>query len=57
VPSDIVRVRASDHPADALVLEATAFTAGEAATGDYRSKRPGLVARNAGEPAYCSGAP
>jgi P-type Mg2+ transporter len=54
VPGDIVRVRAGDIiPADALVLEATAFTANEAAlTGEPYpvEKRPGAVtARNAGE--------
>ena len=45
VPGDILRVRAGDIiPADALVLEATAFTAGEAAlTGEPYpvEKRPG----------------
>src|SRR6478735_4978881 len=54
VPGDVVRVRAGDIiPADALVLEATAFTANEAAlTGEPYpvEKRPGVVAaRNAGE--------
>src|SRR5471032_1919594 len=54
VPGDLVRVRAGDIiPADALVLEATAFTANEAAlTGEPYpvEKRPGMVAaRNAGE--------
>jgi len=54
VPGDVVRVRAGDIiPADALVLEATAFTASEAAlTGEPYpvEKRPGAVAaRNAGE--------
>ena len=54
VPGDVVRVRAGDIiPADALVLEATAFTASEAAlTGEPYpvEKRPGIVtARNAGE--------
>ena len=54
VPGDVVRVRAGDIiPADALVLEATAFTASEAAlTGEPYpvEKRPGTVtARNAGE--------
>src|SRR5476649_1832998 len=54
VPGDLVRVRAGDIiPADALVLEATAFTANEAAlTGEPYpvEKRPGVVAaRNAGE--------
>src|SRR6478735_9110109 len=53
VPGDVVRVRAGDIiPADALVLEATAFTANEAAlTGEPYpvEKRPGVVAaRNAG---------
>ncbi len=54
VPGDVLRVRAGDIiPADALVLEATAFTANEAAlTGEPYpvEKRPGpVVARNAGE--------
>ncbi len=54
VPGDVVRVRAGDIiPADALLLEATAFTVGEAAlTGEPYpvEKRPGVVAaRNAGE--------
>ncbi|MCW5734097.1 MAG: magnesium-translocating P-type ATPase [Enhydrobacter sp.] len=54
VPGDVVRVRAGDIiPADALVLEARAFTANEAAlTGEPypAEKRPGVVtARNAGE--------
>ena len=54
VPGDVLRVRAGDIiPADALVLEATAFTANEAAlTGEPYpvEKRPGMVAaRNAGE--------
>ena len=54
VPGDVMRVRAGDIiPADALVLEATAFTASEAAlTGEPYpvEKRPGVVtARNAGE--------
>jgi Mg2+-importing ATPase len=54
VPGDIVRVRAGDIiPADALILESTAFTAGEAAlTGEPYpvEKRPGLVtAVSAGE--------
>ena len=54
VPGDVIRVRAGDIvPADALVLEATAFTASEAAlTGEPYpvEKRPGEVAsRNAGE--------
>jgi len=54
VPGDLMRVRAGDIiPADALVLEATAFTANEAAlTGEPYpvEKRPGVVtARNAGE--------
>ena len=48
VPGDILRVRAGDIiPADALVLEASAFTAGEAAlTGEPYpvEKRPGAVA-------------
>jgi Mg2+-importing ATPase len=41
VPGDVVRVRAGDIiPADALVLEATAFTASEAAlTGEALSGR------------------
>ncbi|MES2091846.1 MAG: magnesium-translocating P-type ATPase [Pseudomonadota bacterium] len=47
VPGDIVRVRAGDIiPADALVLESNAFTAGEAAlTGEPYpvEKRPGVV--------------
>jgi P-type Mg2+ transporter len=47
VPGDILRVRAGDIiPADALVLESTAFTAGEAAlTGEPYpvEKRPGIV--------------
>jgi Mg2+-importing ATPase len=47
VPGDILRVRAGDIiPADALVLESTAFTAGEAAlTGEPYpvEKRPGVV--------------
>lgn len=54
VPGDVVRVRAGDIiPADALLLEAAAFTVGEAAlTGEPYpvEKRPGVVtARNAGE--------
>ena len=54
VPGDVVRVRAGDIvPADALMLEATAFTVNEAAlTGEPypAEKRPGVVAvRNAGE--------
>ena len=54
VPGDVIRVRAGDIiPADALLLEATAFTASEAAlTGEPYpvEKRPGRVAaRNAGE--------
>jgi Mg2+-importing ATPase len=54
VPGDVIRVRAGDIiPADALVLEATAFTANEAAlTGESYpvEKRPGIVAtRNAGK--------
>ena len=54
VPGDILRVRAGDIvPADALILESTAFTAGEAAlTGEPYpvEKRPGVVAgTNAGE--------
>ena len=54
MPGDVIRVRAGDIiPADALVLEATAFTASEAAlTGEPYpvEKRPGTVtARNAGE--------
>ena len=54
VPGDVIRVRAGDIiPADALVLEATAFAASEAAlTGEPYpvEKRPGIVAaRNAGE--------
>ena len=47
VPGDILRVRAGDIiPADALLLESTAFTAGEAAlTGEPYpvEKRPGAV--------------
>ncbi|HEY0329056.1 MAG TPA: magnesium-translocating P-type ATPase [Rhodopseudomonas sp.] len=47
VPGDLLRVRAGDIiPADALVLESTAFTAGEAAlTGEPYpvEKRPGVV--------------
>ena len=47
VPGDILRVRAGDIiPADALLLESTAFTAGEAAlTGEPYpvEKRPGVV--------------
>jgi Mg2+-importing ATPase len=47
VPGDILRVRAGDIiPADALVLESNAFTAGEAAlTGEPYpvEKRPGVV--------------
>ena len=47
VPGDILRIRAGDIiPADALVLESTAFTAGEAAlTGEPYpvEKRPGVV--------------
>src|SRR5471032_3403007 len=54
VPGDLIRVRAGDIiPADALLLEGTAFTANEAAlTGEPYpvEKRPGVVvARNAGE--------
>ena len=54
VPGDILRVRAGDIvPADALILEATACTAGEAAlTGEPYAveKRPGAVAApDAGE--------
>jgi Mg2+-importing ATPase len=54
VPGDILRVRAGDIiPADALLLESTAFTAGEAAlTGEPYpvEKRPGVVtAVTAGE--------
>ncbi len=54
VPGDVIRVRAGDViPADALVLEATAFTTSEAAlTGEPYpvEKRPGAVAsRNAGD--------
>ena len=54
VPGDILRVRAGDIiPADALLLESTAFTAGEAAlTGEPYpvEKRPGVVtALTAGE--------
>ena len=48
VPGDILRVRAGDIiPADALILDCTAFTAGEAAlTGEPYpvEKRPGAVA-------------
>ena len=48
VPGDVLRVRAGDIiPADALVLQAAAFTAGEAAlTGEPYpvEKRPGAVA-------------
>lgn len=47
VPGDIIRVRAGDIiPADALILESAAFTAGEAAlTGEPYpvEKRPGAV--------------
>ena len=47
VPGDILRVRAGDIiPADALILESTAFTAGEAAlTGEPYpvEKHPGIV--------------
>lgn len=47
VPGDIIRVRAGDIiPADAMILEATACTAGEAAlTGEPYAveKRPGIV--------------
>ncbi|MEO8153674.1 MAG: magnesium-translocating P-type ATPase [Rhizobacter sp.] len=47
VPGDVLRVRAGDIvPADAIVLESTAFTAGEAAlTGEPYpvEKRPGMV--------------
>jgi P-type Mg2+ transporter len=47
VPGDILRIRAGDIiPADALVVESTAFTAGEAAlTGEPYpvEKRPGVV--------------
>jgi P-type Mg2+ transporter len=47
VPGDILRIRAGDIvPADALVLESTAFTVGEAAlTGEPYpvEKRPGVV--------------
>ena len=47
MPGDILRVRAGDIiPADALILESTAFTAGEAAlTGEPYpvEKRPGIV--------------
>jgi Mg2+-importing ATPase len=54
VPGDLIRVRAGDIiPADALLLEGTAFTANEAAlTGEPYpvEKRAGVVtARNAGE--------
>ncbi len=54
VPGDVIRVRAGDIiPADALLLEGTAFTANEAAlTGEPYpvEKRPGVVtARDAGE--------
>ena len=54
VPGDLIRVRAGDIiPADALLLEGTAFTANEAAlTGEPYpvEKRPGVVAaRTAGE--------
>jgi len=54
VPGDLIRVRAGDIiPADALLLEGTAFTANEAAlTGEPYpvEKHPGVVAaRNAGE--------
>ena len=54
VPGDVLRVRAGDIvPADALVLESTAFTAGEAAlTGEPYpvEKRAGVVdAASAGE--------
>ncbi len=47
VPGDILRIRAGDIiPADALVVESTAFTAGEAAlTGEPYpvEKRPGII--------------
>lgn len=47
VPGDLLRVRAGDIiPADALILDSTAFTAGEAAlTGEPYpvEKRPGLI--------------
>ncbi|WP_454883268.1 magnesium-translocating P-type ATPase [Sphingomonas oryzagri] len=54
VPGDVIRVRAGDIvPADALVLESSAFTANEAAlTGEPYpvEKRPGTVTgRTAGE--------
>ena len=54
VPGDVIRVRAGDIiPADALVLEAMAFTTSEAAlTGEPYpvEKKPGIVAaRNVGE--------
>ncbi len=54
VPGDVFRIRAGDIvPADALILESTAFTAGEAAlTGEPYpvEKRPGVVtATSAGE--------
>ena len=54
VPGDLVRVRAGDIiPADALILQCTAFTAGEAAlTGEPYpvEKRAGVVTQlNAGE--------
>lgn len=54
VPGDVIRVRAGDIiPADALLLEATAFTASEAAlTGEPYpvEKHPGIVAApHAGE--------
>ena len=64
VPGDVIRVRGGDIiPADALVLEATAFTTSEAAlTGEPYpvEKRPGIVtARNSrARPAMpCSAAP
>ena len=48
VPGDVLRIRAGDIiPADALILESTAFTAGEAAlTGEPYpvDKRPGVAA-------------
>ena len=63
VPGDVLRVRAGDIiPADALVLESAAFTAGEAAlTGEPYpvEKRPGLVTPQAPArpPTRCFAAP
>lgn len=58
VPGDILRIKAGDIiPADALVVESTAFTAGEAAlTGEPYpvEKRPGII--NSTSPAEASNA-